>query len=273
MQRTNGVEKEELMQHKANRLAFAVIAGVLGLFVGVASAQQAASKSTTTEVKKFTVIAVDGNQLVVRLPEGTREITVPDDFKFTVNGQSMSVHELKPGMAGTATITTTTTVKPVTVTEIKSGTVDKVMGSTVIVRTAEGFRMFTEADMAARNVKIIKDGKPIVLSELHAGDRLSATIITEKPPQIMTEKQVNATLAAANPGGGAAGGATAKSAAPAAKAAPSPSPAPAPAAASSSGARTLPKTASPLPLFGLLGVLSLAMAVTLRASRRRHTTE
>src|SRR4029453_7300593 len=137
----------------------------------------------------------------------------------------MSVQELKPGMSGTATITTTTTVKPVTVTEIKSGTVDKVMGSTVIVRTAEGFRMFSEADMAARNVKIIKDGKPIQLSELHAGDRLSATIITEKPPQIMTEKQVNATLAAANPGGAggaAAGGATAKSAAPAAKAAPSP---------------------------------------------------
>jgi hypothetical protein len=272
MQRTNGVEKEELMQHKSNRLAFAVIAGVLGLFVGVASAQQAASKSTTTEVKKFTVIAVDGNQLVVRLPEGTREITVPSDFKFTVNGQSMSVQELKPGMSGTATITTTTTVKPVTVTEIKSGTVDKVMGSTVIVRTAEGFRMFSEADMAARNVKIIKDGKPIQLSELHAGDRLSATIITEKPPQIMTEKQVNATLAAANPGGAggaAAGGATAKSAAPAAKAAPSPAAAPAPAAAE----RKLPKTASPLPLIGLIGVLSLAMAVTLRASRRRHTTE
>src|SRR4029453_4637286 len=155
----------------------------------------------------------------------------------------MSVQELKPGMSGTATITTTTTVKPVTVTEIKSGTVDKVMGSTVIVRTAEGFRMFSEADMAARNVKIIKDGKPIVLSELHAGDRLSATIITEKPPQIMTEKQVNATLAAANPGGAGGGGAPAKSAAPAAKAAPSAA-APAPAAAPAAAERKLPKTAS-----------------------------
>ncbi len=40
----------------------------------VISAQTA---STSTEVKKFEVIAVDGNDLAVRLPEGTRQINVP----------------------------------------------------------------------------------------------------------------------------------------------------------------------------------------------------
>ena len=79
--------------------------------------------TTSTETKTFEVLAVDGNLLVVRLPEGTRELTVPDDFRFTVNGQPMSVRELKPGMKGTATITTRTTVTPVTVTEVKNGTV------------------------------------------------------------------------------------------------------------------------------------------------------
>ena len=54
--------------------------------------------------------------LVVSLPEGTRELTVPDDFRFMINGQPMSVQQLKPGMKGTATITTKTTVTPVTVT-------------------------------------------------------------------------------------------------------------------------------------------------------------
>jgi thiamine pyrophosphokinase len=73
--------------------------------------------------KSFEVLAVDGNTLVVRLPEGTRELTVADDFRFIVNGQPMSVKELKPGMKGTAAITTKTTVTPVTVTEVKSGTV------------------------------------------------------------------------------------------------------------------------------------------------------
>ena len=87
------------------------------LFAVVASAQ------TTTETKTFEIIAVDGNQVVVKLPEGTRELTVPPDFRFNVNGQMMSASELKAGMTGTATITTKTTMKPVTVTEVKNGTV------------------------------------------------------------------------------------------------------------------------------------------------------
>jgi hypothetical protein len=86
-----------------------------------------AQTTTTSETKKFQVIAVEGNQLVVKLPEGTRELTVPEDFRFNVNGQMLSVHDLKPGMAGTATITTRTTSVPVTVTEVKNGTVAKAL--------------------------------------------------------------------------------------------------------------------------------------------------
>jgi hypothetical protein len=93
------------------------------------------SAQTTTETKKFQVISVDGNQLVVKLPEGTREITVPPDFHFTVDGKQLTVSELKPGMAGTATITTKTTVVPVTVTEVKNGVVMQNMGSSILVKT------------------------------------------------------------------------------------------------------------------------------------------
>ena len=53
--------------------------------------------------------------------EARRSITVPDDFRFTVDGKKMAVSELKPGMKGTATITTTTTIKPVAVTEMREG--------------------------------------------------------------------------------------------------------------------------------------------------------
>src|SRR5262245_35778275 len=148
------------MQRTVIRIGAVSTAILLGLSLGVAAAQ---STATTTQTKKFTVISVDGNQLVVRLPEGTREITVPEDFRFTVNGQQMSVHELKPGMSGTATITTTTTVKPVTVTQVKEGTVQQVVGSTIIVRTAEGLKMFTQGDVDKRNVTIMKDRKPVQL--------------------------------------------------------------------------------------------------------------
>ena len=69
-------------------------AAVVCLTAVVSLAQQT---TTSTETKTFEVLAVDGNQLVVRLPEGTRELTVPDDFRFTVNGQQLSVQQLKAG--------------------------------------------------------------------------------------------------------------------------------------------------------------------------------
>ena len=175
-------------------------AAVVCLTAVVSLAQQT---TTTSETKTFEVLAVDGNQLVVRLPEGTRELTVPDDFRFIVNGQPLSVRELKAGMKGTATITTRTTVTPVTVTEVKNGTVVVRSGSTIIVRTDEGVQSFTQGEVDKRGVKIMRDGKPAQVSDFREGDRLSATIITSLPPRVMTEKEVQATLANA---GTAAGG-------------------------------------------------------------------
>ena len=183
-------------------LAVSRVVVVLGAFVcltaPVTSAHQA---TTTTETKKFEVIAVDGNQLVVKLPEGTKELTVPDDFRFTVNGQQLSVSELNPGMSGTATITTKTVTTPVTVTEVKNGTVTQVTGSSMIVRTDQGFKMFTQGDVDKRGIKIMRHGKPAEVSEFHSGDKLSATIITTMPPKVVSEKEVQATLASS---GGAA---------------------------------------------------------------------
>src|SRR5215831_1694455 len=181
------------------------LAGVMLWVSGaLASAQQ---QTTTTETKTFEVIAVTGNDLVVKLPEGTKELTVPEDFRFTVDGRPLSVHELKPGMKGTATITTKTTTTPVTVTEVKNGTVMQASGSTIVVRTDSGIKMFTEGDIAKRGVKIMRDGQPASITDFHQGDQLTATIVTTHPPKIVTEKQVQATLARANaPAGAAAGG-------------------------------------------------------------------
>ena len=159
-----------------------------------------------TETKKFEVIAIDGNQLVVKLPEGTREITVPNDFRFTVNGQALSVQQLKPGMAGTATITTTTKSTPVTVTEVKNGTVEHSAATTIIVRTDEGFRSFSQGEIDKRGVKIYRAGKPANVSDFRPGDKISAVIITSMPPKVVTQQEVNAQLAAS---GGAAAGAAA----------------------------------------------------------------
>ena len=228
-----------------------MLGGVLvGMTAGATLAQ------STTETKKFQVIAVDGNKLVVSLPEGTKELTVPDDFRFTVDGQSLSVHQLKPGMAGTATITTTTTMVPVTVTEVKNGTVMQAMGTSIIVRTSDNqIKMFSQGDIDKRGVKIMRGGQPAQISDFRANDKLSATIVTTFPPKVLTEKEVQATLAKAAPAGAAA-----------------PAPAAAPVAQSASAEpRALPRTSSQLPLLGLLGFASLVAGVSLTVRRRLAT--
>ena len=225
-----------------------------------ASAQQS---TTTSETKHFQVISVEGNKVVAKLPEGAREITVPEDFRFTVDGRQVSVHELQPGMKGTAKITTITTVTPVTVTEVRNGEVMQASGSSIIVKSANGIKMFNEGDIAKRNVTILKDGKPASIADFHTGDRLTATIVTEKPPKVMTQRQVQATLTGATP-------TATTGAAPAARTAAAPA-APAPTTGTAAApARKLPKTASQVPLLGLLGALSLAIALGLSLGRRRQ---
>jgi hypothetical protein len=232
---------------------------VLGLcMVSLVESNGSAQQTTaSTEVKQFEIVSVDGNRVVVKGDQGAREITVPDDFKLTVDGQPVSVRDLKPGMKGTATITTTTTSTPVHVTEVRNGEVMQKTGNSIIVRGPNGIQMFTQGDVAKRGVKIMKDGRPIDITELNQGDRLTATIVTEGPPKVMTERQVQANLSSP--------------AAPAAQAAP-PAAATPPAGTAATSGRRLPRTASALPVVGLLGAASLAVALILTARRRRRAT-
>jgi hypothetical protein len=254
---------------------------------GMAVAPQAQT-STSQETKAFTVLAVNGNQLIVRLPEGTRELMVPEDFLFTINGKQMNVRQLKAAMQGTATITTRTTVTPVSVTEVKNGTVVVRNSAGIIVRTDEGVRSFTQSDVDKRGVQVYRDGAPVQVAQLREGDRLSATIVTSLPPRVMTEQEVNATLATAKAASGSAAPAAAPASRPAAAgtsaagtssagakpAAGTAAPAPSASASPSSGsgaARTLPSTASSWPLLGLASALFLAIGAGL-TMRRRHSS-
>lgn len=245
------------MTHILTRMALG--SALMCLAATAASAQQ---PTTTQQTKAFEVIAVDGDKLVVKLPEGTREITVPPGFQFNIDGTMMSVGQLKPGMRGTATITTTTTQVPVTVTEVRNGTVLQATRDSVTVRTDEGVKQFTQSDLDKRGITIMRAGKPARLSDLRENDQLTATIITAKPPQIVTEQEVQATLARGR------------------AATPSPSSTPAsgtPRAAAATGTAgatapqtQLPATGSWVPLLGLTGLGSLVVGLALTARRRRR---
>ena len=200
-----------------------LLAAVLAVpFAGAAQAQT----TTTTEVNKFEILAVDGNNLVVRNEKGTHDYVVPDDFRFTVDGKKLSVKELKPGMKGTATVTTKTTLTPVTVTEIKEGTVVSATNYSVNVRSSEGVRRFTQSELDDRGVQILKEGRIIRIRDLRQGDQITATIFSKAPPVVLTETEVQATLAAAAPATPAAAASTQAATAAPPAAAPPASPAP-----------------------------------------------
>ena len=243
----------------------AIVAGAACACVLSTGAASALQTSSRTETRKFEVIAVDGNRLVVREAAGTKEYTVPATFRFTVDGRDLSVGELKPGMMGTATITTTTTVTPVTVTEVREATVMQVAGNSVIVRGSAGIQMFSPGEIAKRNIRIIRDGRTVDLSALRAGDRLTATIVTEHPPKVLTERDVKATLDAAS--------VTAATTPPAADppAAATPPAAAPPAAATPAEPATAPEVASGTGggfLWAAIGLAAIAVVMFL-VSRRR----
>ena len=230
-----------------------VLAAMAVCFTAVTSTAQ--TTTTATQTKTFEVIAASGNDLVVKLPEGTREIRVGDDFRVNVDGKQLPVSELKPGMKGTATITTRTTVTPVVVTEVKNGEVIQASGATMLVKTDQGFKQFTEGDVEKRGIKLVKDGVPAKFTDYRAGDRLSATIVTTLPPKVLTEREVNAVVArgASGSGGAGTGAASASGSSP---------------AAAAPAARTLPKTASAWPLLALASILSIGMGLGLTVRRR-----
>lgn len=247
-----------------------VLALALTTTFGVSASAQ--STATTTQTKNFEVVSVSGNKVVVKGAEGARELTVPPDFQMTVDGKPVTVADLKPGMKGTATITTTTTTTPVTVTEVKNGEVFRVTGNSIIVRSENGLRMFNEGDAARRGATILRDGQPIRFTDLRQGDRLTATIVTPQPPKVVTEREVAAAMKSAPAAAGAAVETAARATTRAATTAAGAATAAATRApeATVAAARTLPKTATFMPLVGLLGAGSMGLAFVLGAVRRRR---
>jgi hypothetical protein len=221
------------MRNTLQRLTAAIVALLIH-----AGSTAWAQTTTATETRTFEVLAVVGNSVVVQEPAGTREYTIPPGFRFTVDGKRVSVSELKPGMKGTATITTRTTVKPVQVTRVVDAEVFRVSGPAVIVRGPKGLQMFSPGEVERRSVTIHRDGSRVELSELREGDRLTATIVTEGTPMVLTEREVEGALAAVPV-------AAAPLPAPPASATPAPAPYSAPAAARAPASSASQPTAPP----------------------------
>jgi hypothetical protein len=186
-------------------------AGLLVAGTGVVAAQNPSQTTstqmgqphtkTTTNTISGTIVSVDGDNVVVRDSAGEfKEYAIPDGFKFHMDGRDLGVADLKPGMPVKATFTTSVTTTPVTVTDIRKGEVAFVSGETLVVHGPNGYRSFTQQQLDQRHVKLQNaQGQEISVSALRPGDLVTAVIVTDEPPKVVTEREVKAMVQPAPP--------------------------------------------------------------------------
>ena len=200
-------------------------------------------KSTEVNVERGQVVLVDGNDLVVKMDDGSiRHIpNVPESARATVDGKEVGIHDLKPGMKLEHTITTTSTERQITTVQSVTGKIWHVTPPTTVVLTLEDGT--NQKFSIPKGQKFNIDGKMVDAWGLKKGMKISATKVVEVPETVVTrEKTLTGTM-------------------------PPPPPSdlpllvvvvnhvPAPAAAEPEvAANELPKTGTLLPLIGLLGL-------------------
>jgi hypothetical protein len=219
----------------------------------VMTAMSLVAAQTTYEVKSGTVVSTFGDKLVVRLTNGEeKEITVPAGFKFNVDGKQLGLSELQPGTNLTATIKTTQRPETVKTVTIRNGEVLKSMGNTLWVRE-DGVN---KAIKVPTGFKFDMNGEKVSVGDLRPGTKLNAEIVSTSE-RTVTDRDVQMAGSTPPPP-------------PAPTYAPAPAPvaaAPAPEPAPAAAPVELPKTASPLPLIGVLGLALMAAGATLRRAR------
>jgi len=218
----------------------------------------------TTDVQSATVEFVSGDDLVLKTADGqVRHIVVPPDARATTaDGREITINEVKPGMTLTRTITTTTTPKTVTDVRTIEGRVWHVNPpSTVILRFPDGTnRQYRVPSGQMFNV----DGQMRDVFHLRRGMNISATVVTETPMTVSSQSHevtasapplpppqpnVQTVLLIAVP-------------TPATQTAASESASSSNSAPVQTARASLPKTASELPLIGLIGLVLLMAGLT-----------
>src|SRR6516225_2775015 len=221
-------------------MGLTLAAGAICLAFAVSMNAQVQTDTTTTkgevsktvQVERGEVVLVQGNDLVVKMEDGSiRHFpNVPDSARVTVDGKSLGIHDLKPGMKLQRTITTTSTPQTVKTVQTVTGKVWNVMPPRTVTLTLE--------DGTNQTFKTPE----VVVSQ----QRQVTGTMPPPPPAPPADVPILVVVAAP------------AAAAPAAEAAPA---AAAPA--------KLPKTGSSLPLAGLLGLLCLSASFALKLFRTK----
>jgi RNase P/RNase MRP subunit p29 len=222
---------------------------------------QKGSATRQVKVERGEVVYVSGNSLVVKAEDGTLRHfdNVPDSVTVTVDGQQLNIHQIKVGMKLERQTVTTTVPKTITTVKTVSGTVFYVQAPNSVILTMDNGK--NQQFKIPKGQKFTIAGQQVDAFGLKKGMKVDAQQVTEVP---ITEValQVNRTGSMPPPPPAPApdvpiliASAPAHDAAPVETAAAEPAP------------TKLPKTASNLPLLGLLGALSLILGLAIKAAR------
>jgi hypothetical protein len=215
--------------------------------------------SVVTKVEKGEIVYIDGNNVVIKMEDGSLRHfdNVPDSARITVDGKELGVHDLQVGMKVQRTIATSTTPKTITTVKSVTGKVWHVTPPSSVILTLEDGT--NQQFKIPNNQKFNVDGQMVDAWGLKKGMKISATKVVEEPITVVEQqRKLTGTM---------------------------PPPPPAPPAdlpvivfvkvappvetAAETAPAALPKTGSPLPLIGFLGLLSLASAFGVKVVRTK----
>jgi hypothetical protein len=214
-------------------------------------------KTTEVNVERAEVLLVQGNDLVVRMEDGSiRHIAnVPESARAEVDGKQLGIHDLKPGMKLQRTVTTTSTQKMITTVQSVTGKVWHVTPPSSVILTLEDGS--NQSFKIPKGQKFNVDGNMVDAWGLKKGMKISATRVVETPETVIDQqKKITGKMPPPPPAPPADTPILVATATP-----PAP-PTPEPAAPAE-----LPKTGSLLPLVGLLGMLFCAFSAGIRMLR------
>jgi len=172
--------------------AYKVLLAALALSVAFTLSVNAQVQTTTSttagkatrevQVERGEVVTVAGNDLVVKMEDGTiRHFpNVPESARVTVDGKQLGIHDLKPGMKLQRTITTTTAPKTITTVQTVTGKVWYVNPPNSVILSMENGK--NQSFKIPQGQKFNVDGQMVDAFGLKKGMNVTATKPTPPTP-------------------------------------------------------------------------------------------
>jgi hypothetical protein len=246
-----------------------VMAGGASLVLALAAGAQVQSNTKvehgaptqSVNVERGEVVAVSGNNLIVRRDDG--ELldfpNVPDNKTVSVDGKQLTIHDLKPGMKLERTTVVTTTPRLVTTVKTVTGKVWHVTPPNSVILTLQDGT--NQSFNIPKGQKFTVNGRETDAFGLKKGMVVNATAVTESPESVVSHEVKLTGTPPPPPPVAPQNGVTLLIIVMHSV------PAPVESAAAEPAPQTLPKTASSFPLIGLLGAVLCSLALGLKARR------